>query len=65
MDLEETDRRIVAAILRYLAEHPQAVDTCEGVRKWWLDRDLESVGQETVMPDFDVRRRKARSPSGG
>jgi hypothetical protein len=27
---------VVDAILRYLHSHPEAVDTVEGIAKWWL-----------------------------
>jgi hypothetical protein len=27
------------AIRRYLAEHPQAMDTYEGIAEWWLMRE--------------------------
>ena len=30
---------IVDAILRYLADHPDAADTSEGIAKWWLPTD--------------------------
>lgn len=30
---------MIRKILQYLIEHPEAMDTTEGVRKWWLSRD--------------------------
>ena len=30
---------VVEAILRYLHAHPQAVDSAEGIAKWWLPAD--------------------------
>lgn len=30
---------VVDAILRYLDRHPDAVDTVEGISKWWLPLD--------------------------
>ncbi len=30
---------VVDAILRYLHSHPDAVDTVEGISKWWLPLD--------------------------
>lgn len=30
---------VVDAILRYLHSHPDAVDTLEGIAKWWLPLD--------------------------
>lgn len=29
---------VAADILGYLAEHPQAMDTLEGIAEWWLMR---------------------------
>jgi hypothetical protein len=30
---------VVDAILRYLNSHPNAVDSAEGIAKWWLPAD--------------------------
>jgi hypothetical protein len=32
----DTISQIAAAILAYLAEHPKAQDTLEGIVEWWL-----------------------------
>jgi hypothetical protein len=29
---------LVRVILAYLAEHPQAMDTIEGIAEWWVRR---------------------------
>lgn len=36
------------AILAYLAEHPHATDTLEGVAEWWLMRRRVRVEVEAV-----------------
>jgi DNA-binding MarR family transcriptional regulator len=66
----DTDGRIEQAILRYLAEHPQALDTIEGIQRWWLGPDLQSIDQATITRALDglvadgrVERRPL--PSGG
>jgi hypothetical protein len=32
------DEEVAQAILAYLAEHPQAMDSVEGIAEWWLMR---------------------------
>jgi Fe2+ or Zn2+ uptake regulation protein len=38
MGSERGEEDIRRAILEYLAEHPQAMDTLEGIAAWWLMR---------------------------
>lgn len=33
-----TDEEVAQDILGYLAEHPQAMDTAEGIAEWWIMR---------------------------
>ena len=33
---EDQVNEVVDAILRYLARHPDAADTGEGIARWWL-----------------------------
>ena len=33
---EDQLNEVVDAILRYLANHPDAADTSEGIAKWWI-----------------------------
>lgn len=35
-DEQRRDEEMADAILAYLAEHPQASDTLEGVAEWWI-----------------------------
>jgi hypothetical protein len=37
MNNDATLQRVVQQIDAYLARHPQATDTAEGVEQWWLD----------------------------
>jgi hypothetical protein len=32
----DDEERVRARILRYFADHPNAADTADGVRRWWL-----------------------------
>lgn len=51
-------------ILAYLAQHPEAEDTIEGIEKWWLleqriryaTEDVEASVQELVRKKFLVTR---------
>jgi hypothetical protein len=38
---EESELR--EAVLRYLDEHPEAMDTLEGIAAWWIMRDQVRV----------------------
>jgi Fic family protein len=43
-----SDEEVAQLILAYLAEHPQAMDTAEGVADWWLMREQVRVSTATV-----------------
>ena len=43
--VDEEGEGLGGRILRYLDEHPDAADTAEGIRGWWL---LEQVFKESV-----------------
>ncbi|MCI0694749.1 winged helix DNA-binding protein [candidate division KSB1 bacterium] len=49
---EEEERRheekLAEAILKYLAEHPQASDTLEGIAEWWIMRQQIRVEATSV-----------------
>jgi DNA-binding MarR family transcriptional regulator len=32
------DEEVAESILGYLSEHPQAMDTAEGIAEWWIMR---------------------------
>ena len=40
---------IQTEILKYLEEHPDAADTAEGVRQWWLFQRMATYSQDKVL----------------
>lgn len=43
-----TDEEVAQDILGYLAEHPQAMDTAEGIAEWWIMRQQIRVNVATL-----------------
>jgi hypothetical protein len=41
-------RAVIRAVLHYVIKNPDAKDTIEGVRQWWLPEDYREQGQEQV-----------------
>ena len=39
---------VVDAILRYLASHPDAADTSDGIAKWWVPADRGADGDAVL-----------------
>lgn len=42
--------KLIKAIEAYLASHPMAADSAEGVERWWL------AGQGVVAPEDEIER---------
>ncbi len=42
------DEEVAESILAYLAEHPQAMDTVEGIAQWWIMRQQVRVNVTTL-----------------
>lgn len=44
---EDPEQMLRESLLKYVAEHPQAMDTAEGISAWWtkgeMSRDIEAV----------------------
>ena len=62
-------QQLLDAIVDYVRDHPQATDTAEGIRTWWvpdavlsseavLDQVLDALVEEGVL-------RRERLPGGG
>ena len=48
-NVDESDRdALCVALLGYLQEHPNAMDTLTGIADWWLPRHRVQVGVEQV-----------------
>ncbi len=42
------DEEIAQSILAYLAEHPKAMDSVEGIAQWWIMRQQIRVNVKTL-----------------
>jgi hypothetical protein len=47
-------RAIAQVVLEYLAAHPQAADTVEGVSAWWLGTSRRGLRVPSVVEALDV-----------
>jgi len=44
----DDDDAVAESVLRYLAEHPRAMDTLEGIAEWWIAREQVRVSVTTL-----------------
>lgn len=52
-DEADSTARIAAAIADYLVRHPDAADSVEGIRRWWLLEALAGATAQTVQAALD------------
>lgn len=45
---------IIDAIMRYLASHPNAADTVEGIAKWWLPNRTSAGTSGSMGADLEL-----------
>jgi hypothetical protein len=45
---QQHEEELATAILQYLADHPQAMDTLEGIAEWWIARQQIRVEVNTL-----------------
>ena len=44
----QREEEMAAAVLQYLTDHPQAMDTLEGIAEWWIARQQIRVEIDTL-----------------
>ena len=52
-DEDAAEKQVAEAIMKYLEEHPHAMDTAEGVADWWLPRDRAPANLELTRRALD------------
>jgi hypothetical protein len=52
-------RAVIRAVLHYLIKNPDAKDTIEGVRKWWLPEGYREQPQEEIEETLDFLASKS------
>ena len=50
---DEDVRRVASEIERYLERHPNAMDTLEGIAKWWISQQRYEEALRTVHMALD------------
>lgn len=50
----DSDQQLANAVLAYLAECPNAMDTAAGVAEWWLARQQVRVHVEAITKVLNV-----------
>ena len=48
-----TTRAVQAELLDYIQQHPDAADTAEGIRQWWLIRRIAAYSRDIIQASLD------------
>lgn len=48
-----TSDPLSAALRQYLALNPDAADSVDGIRRWWLPQSLQSVGNDRLQATLE------------
>jgi Fe2+ or Zn2+ uptake regulation protein len=48
IEARRRETELARAVMRYLAEHPQAMDSAQGIAEWWVMRQQGRVEAESV-----------------
>ena len=59
MTSDELDQELATAVQAYLADHPAAMDTQEGIAEWWLLRQRVQIEVSRVERVLRIRSRRA------
>jgi hypothetical protein len=52
---EQTDwREVECAVLAYLAQHPDAADTLDGIVSWWLPKQRYETERQRIEKALDL-----------
>ena len=54
MDADDAVRLAARGISRYLADHPDAADTADGIANWWLRRIRIDASVSVVQQALDL-----------
>jgi hypothetical protein len=52
-------RAVIQAVLHYLIKNPDAKDTIDGVRRWWLPQIYREQSQEEIEETLDFLSSKS------
>jgi hypothetical protein len=51
---------VIAAVERHLRAHPNAADTADGIRRWWLTGPMATMPLATIEAALDKMVRNGR-----